>query len=56
MLRISSAGITTDPEKIEKVSEWPVPVSVQEVQQYLGLINYYRRFVKNCVQIAKPLH
>ena len=39
---ISSAGIATDPEKIEKVSQWPVPVNVQEVQQFLGLVNYYR--------------
>ena len=37
---ISSAGTATDPEKIEKVSQWPVPVNVQEVQQFLGLVNY----------------
>ena len=53
---ISTAGIATDPEKVEKVSNWPVPINVREVQQFLGLVNYYRRFVKDCAQLAKPLH
>ena len=53
---ISTAGIATDPEKVEKVSKWPVPINVREVQQFLGLVNYYRRFVKDCAQLAKPLH
>ena len=53
---ISTAGIGTDPEKVEKVSKWPVPINVREVQQFLGLVNYYRRFVKDCAQLAKPLH
>ena len=52
----STAGIATDPEKVEKVSKWPVPINVREVQQFLGLANYYRRFVKDCAQLAKPLH
>ena len=49
-------GIATDPEKVEKVSTWPVPINVREVQQFLGLVNYYQRFVKDCAQLAKPLH
>ena len=57
---ISSAGtgtsIATDPDKIEKVSQWPVPVSVWEVRQFFGLVNYYRQFVKNCSELAKPLY
>ena len=53
---ISSAGIATDPEKVERVSQWPVPVNGREVQQFLGLVNYYHRFVKDCAQLAKPLY
>ena len=53
---ISSAGIAIDPEKVEKVSQWPVPVNGREVQQFLGLVNYYRRFMKDCAQLAKPLY
>ena len=35
---------------------WPVPSSVKEVQQFLRLANYYRRFIRDFASIAKPLH
>lgn len=53
---VSAEGVSTDPKKIEKVANWPVPTSKKEVQQFLGLANYYRRFVENFAKIAKPLH
>ena len=53
---VSSTGISPDPSKTLKVKEWPRPISVQETQQFLGLANYYRRFVKDFASIAKPLH
>ena len=53
---VSRAGVTTDPEKTKRVVTWPTPTSQREVQQFLGLANYYRRFVKNFATIAKPLH
>ena len=43
-------------EKVQGVIGWPVPKSVKNVQKFLGLANYYRRFVKNFAKIAKPLH
>jgi len=53
---VSSTGVSPDPSKTSKIKDWPVPQSVQEVQQFLGLANYYRRFIKNFATIAKPLH
>ena len=53
---VSEKGIATDPQKTAKVANWPVPTSTREVQQFLGLANYYRRFIKGFAQIAKPLH
>ena len=53
---ISSEGISTDPEKTSKVATWPAPTCKRDVQQFLGLANYYRRFIKNFAEIAKPLH
>ena len=53
---VSSTGISPDPSKTLKVKEWPRPISVQETQQFFGLANYYRRFVKDFASIAKPLH
>ena len=43
-------------EKTEKVAQWPQPSSKREVQQLLGLENYYKRFVKDFAIISKPLH
>ena len=53
---VSADGLSPDPNKISKVKEWPTPRTVQEVQQFLGLANYYRRFIHNFAIIAKPLH
>ena len=38
------------------MSTWPVPTSKREIQQFLGLASYYRRFVKDFARIARPLH
>ena len=53
---MSTEGVRTDPSKTEKIAQWPVPTSRKEIQQFLGLANYYRRFVKDFATIAKPLH
>ena len=53
---VGAEGVRTDPTKTEKVATWPVPTSKLEVQQFLGLANYYRRFVKDFATVAKPLH
>lgn len=52
---ISAAGVATDPTKIINVQNWPTPTSVKELQSFLGLAGYYRRFVKNFGSISKPL-
>ena len=53
---VSENGISTDPDKIKAVSEWPVPVSVTEVRSFLGLASYYRRFIQGFASLAAPLH
>ena len=49
-------GIRTDPKKVEAVLQWPVPVTITDVRSFLGLTNYYRRFLKGYVKIVKPLN
>jgi len=53
---ISPKGVEMQKEKVEGVLNWPVPKNVKEVQKFLGLTNYYRRFMKNFARIAAPLH
>ena len=40
---VSQSGVSTNPDKISAVQNWPVPVSVKEVRSFLGLCGYYRR-------------
>jgi len=53
---IGKDGVRMEKEKVQGVIEWPVPRSVKDVQKFLGLANYYRRFVKDFARIAKRLH
>ena len=43
-------------EKIEGVLNWLAPRNVKEVKKFLGLTNYYRRFIKDFARIAVLLH
>ena len=52
----SSAGVAPNHQKTEAVSDWPTPASPTKVRQFLGFVSYYRRFIQNFSEIAKPLH
>ena len=53
---VSAKGICPDSAKVEAVSLYTIPKDVKELRQFLGLANYYRRFVANYSKIAEPLH
>ena len=55
-MAVSAAGVKPDPSKTKAVSDYPTPKNVHELRQFLGLANYYRRFVQNFSKIAEPLH
>lgn len=52
---ISAAGVSTDPSKIKAVEQWPTPTTQKQLRSFLGLANYYRRFIQGYSIIARPL-
>ena len=53
---VGQEGVSTDPDKIKAVTEWPRPTTVTEVRSFLGFVSYYRRFIPNFSKVAKPLN
>ena len=53
---IGPEGIKMEEEKVKDVLDWPTPKCVKDVQKFLGLVNYYCRFIEGFASIARPLH
>ena len=52
---ISSEDIKINPSKIEAITKTPLPRSVNELQRFLGVINYLGRFIPNLTEHTAPL-
>ncbi|WVZ81249.1 LOW QUALITY PROTEIN: hypothetical protein U9M48_028644 [Paspalum notatum var. saurae] len=52
---LSEKGVAVDPSKVECVLNWKQPKTVTEIQSFLGLAGYYRRFIKDFSKTAKPM-
>ena len=48
--------VEMEEDKVEGVLKWPMLQSVRDVRKFLGLANYYRRFVKNFAKVALPMN
>lgn len=53
---VDPTGLHTDPNKITAILQLPVPQNRKELLSFLGLFNYYRKFVPRFADIARPLH
>ncbi|CAG9089257.1 unnamed protein product [Plutella xylostella] len=53
---ISAAGIRPGDKKINSVTQFPRPTDQHSVRQFLGLVGYFRKFIKNFAQVAHPLN
>ena len=51
---IDEQGITPVPEKVTAIQNFPQPSSLRQLQRFLGLINYYCRFIPGCSRILTP--
>lgn len=52
---ISNEGIQKSEEYIEKIKDFPKPTTITQLRQFLGLINFQRKFIPHCSEIIKPL-
>ena len=63
MRKIEFLGVVIGPnrieiekEKVDGVLSWPEPKNVKDIRKFLGLANYYRRFIKDFAQVARPMN
>lgn len=53
--QISDQGMKPLEKNLQGVKDFPVPKTVRQVRQFMGLVNFYRRHIPHCSEIAKPL-
>ena len=52
---VSASGVSVDLEKVETVISWERPKSVFKISSFLGLVEYYRRFIEDFSRLASPM-
>ena len=63
MKKIRFLGVVIGPnrieiemEKVNRVLSQPEPKNIKDVRKFLGLVNYYRRFIKDFAQVTRPMN
>lgn len=52
---ITTEGVRIDLSKLEAIQQWSKPTSLKQLRGFLGLTNYYRKFMRQYGMIARPL-
>ena len=52
---VDSTGIRPLEEKVRVIREFPQPVTQRKLQEFLGVVNFYRRFIPHCATTLQPL-
>lgn len=52
---VGASGLRMEPGKIDAIKSWPVPQNATDVRSFLGMANFYRRYIADCSSIAAPL-
>jgi hypothetical protein len=54
--RVSSAGIAIDPERTRAIVDFPPPRDVKGIARFIGMVNFYHKFISKMADIAAPLN
>jgi len=54
-LKISANGISPTPDKVSLIQDWPKPRTLTELRSFLGLTQFFRRFIRDYAKLASPL-
>lgn len=52
---VTPDGIKPNPEKIQAIQKFPLPKNTKQLKGFLGLLGYYRKFIKDFAKVTKPL-
>lgn len=53
---VSTSGITPTSSRCKAIQEFPKPTTQRQLKQFLGMLNYYNRFIPRCAQLLQPLY
>lgn len=53
---ITSEGVEVDPAKTDSIRQYPTPTTQKQIRSFLGMVNYYRKFIEGFSKIAAPLN
>ena len=53
---IDCHGISPVPEKVKAVTEFPLPQTQRQLRRFIGMVNFYHRFLPHCAELMHPLH
>ena len=54
--KLTGSGVCTSATKVEAVRLAPVPANVQQLRSFLGMVNYYGKFIPNLASLLHPLN
>jgi hypothetical protein len=52
---VTKDGVRTDPKKVDAVAKMAAPENTDDIKSFLGMVNYYRRFIRRAAHLAEPL-
>ena len=54
--KVSTLGVQPLPDRVDAIQTFPRPQTIKGLREFLGLFNWYRRFVPHAANILQPLH